>query len=338
MKETKKVWYQATVERVFDERVKLDYDSREFIARLRKKAPNEDWRLRSSLAKASLGIESDYTLTCYMCGSPVRLRGNTFEAGSKFSKTLHFSHAKFFANCPYQNPDVHSKHEIDRIKYQGQREGREHLTLKQHIAECLENEGKTSGKIVNVEVEHIIRTDIGTWRKPDINFIFNNIRVPLEIQLATTYLDVILERHHFYQHEKIAMLWVFNRFSRDNEKRAFAKTDVFVQNNENAYVFDYEQYEHSLIAGKLLLKCLYLEYYFDPEHEVVATKWHENEISLTDLTFDDQNKSLYYFDAKASRIKAEKARKEISDEIAKKQQRKIELNEAIYSLEARKNN
>lgn len=337
MNEPKNRWYHATVQRIFDERTKVDYDSQDFIARLQNESPNEEWRLRASLAKGSLGLETHDALTCYMCGNPVRLRGNTFGAGSKFNKTLHFSHARFFANCPYQNPEVHSKLEIDRRKYHGQREGHEHITLKKRIAECLDVEGTRSGNIVNVQVEQIIRTDIGSWRKPDINFSFRNIRIALEIQLATTYLDVILERHHFYRQQKIPMLWIFNRFSTDDEERAFAKTDVFIQNNENAYVFDLERYELSLIEGKLVLKCLYLEYYFDEGQDVIATKWHAKEISINDLTFDNHTSSLFYFDAKGSRTEAEKARNIFRDKIAKTQQQRMGLRQAIYSLENRKN-
>ena len=55
-----------------------------------------------------------------------------------------------------------------------------------------------------------------------------------EIQLSTTYVNVIAERRDFYLNEGGMLLWIFYNF--DAGERRLTQDDVFFNNNRNAFV------------------------------------------------------------------------------------------------------
>jgi hypothetical protein len=63
--------------------------------------------------------------------------------------------------------------------------------MKERFAQCLMLQKSMEGNIEGVAIERVIRSDVSTWRKPDINFRYKEHRIAVEIQLSTTYLDVI---------------------------------------------------------------------------------------------------------------------------------------------------
>jgi hypothetical protein len=57
----------------------------------------------------------------------------------------------------------------------------------------------------------------GEWRKPDVRATYNDVNIAFEIQLSTTYLDVIVGRRQFYLEQGGLLFWIFALF--DNEHR-----------------------------------------------------------------------------------------------------------------------
>lgn len=321
-------WHNITIEEIFDLRTRQRYFAVDFIESL-KAVPHEERRLRIELEKVRDSPEG-YIITCYMCGHPTMLRGSGFVPGTRQHKRLHFTHARPNANCEYQTPGIKSKVEINRIKYHGLREGREHIDLKEKFAKCLSIQGRNDGSISDVFVERTVkRIDENTWRKPDINFRFYGTHVAMELQLSTTYLDVINERHRFYRGLGTYMLWIFNHLSLDDQDREFAKNDVIFNNNENAYVFNLLESAKSIEEERLYLTCHFLIYRYNRRSKEIEAVWESELITLDDLTFDEATGIVYYFDSRKTRQEAKEARIKHFAEIEEVKRKKENLSQAI---------
>ena len=240
--------------------------------------------------------------TCLYCKQRVRILGS-FDAGKK---RLHFAHYKDSEDCPIKTGTQLTVEEINRIKYNGVKEGLLHYSLKTKIAENLESEARVNSRIKEIEVEKVLLStgpDKG-WKKPDISFKYDNKRIVIELQLSTTFLSVIESRQDFYQNEHTFVLWVFREFVDDDERRRFTDNDVIYSNNQNAFIYDQEMESKSLLHGKLYMKCFYKAYDFC-ESQIVES-WQEKEVSIEDLLFDEEQYKIYYFDSGASKIHSQK--------------------------------
>lgn len=75
---------------------------------------------------------------------------------------------------------------------------------------------------------------IKEWRKPDVRALFRGTPVVFEVQLSTTYINVITARREFYLRESGLLVWVFAKF--DLGARRLTQDDVYFNNNRNAFV------------------------------------------------------------------------------------------------------
>jgi competence CoiA-like predicted nuclease len=115
--------------------------------------------------------------------------------------------------------------------------------------------------------------------------------------LSTTFLEVILARTRFYKEEGKFLCWIFDSFSTLPEEQKFTDKDILYSNNCNALVANEETLGDSIKNGELTLECNYAEpkkprCLKDPIHY----KWHKKSIRFSELTFDDENHRLFYFD------------------------------------------
>lgn len=86
-----------------------------------------------------------------------------------------------------------------------------------------------TGKVSDVGVEKTIRSVVSKeWKKPDIQFNYDYEKIALELQLSTTWLDVITKRQNFYKQNGMYILWVFNRFNIDDETQDRQTTTLFI--------------------------------------------------------------------------------------------------------------
>lgn len=314
--------YKPTIEHVIACKEGKSYQSKDLLYQLKSREDLILKRLRVELLLLLQDQEPKYIYICGYCRKPVRLRG-----GQSFSKKqLHFTHAYSNPQCKYHRGELPSREELNRKIYAGLREGPVHQLLKRRLSECLILEGENFKNISNVAVEKNIRIDSHNWKRPDINFEFEDKHVALELQLSSTYLDVIMERHRFYEENKIFMLWIFKDLSLDDAERAFTLDDVIFRNNDNAYVFDDAQYKKSIAEKRLFLRCFYLTYQFVRGNERIKSTWNEVEVTLSDITFDYDNKSLYYYNSVASLSQARQEQSKYLD-------RKRELVEKLETLQ-----
>lgn len=262
---------------------------------------------RSELQKA-INKERDKLFVCYYCKQHIRIRGGIAVPGKLKREAFHFAHLKDSDDCHIKTKTKFTKEEYDAIKYNGAKESLLHIDLKEKIAECLDRNSSKSLGISNIEVEKVIRSNKieKEWKKPDINAFFNDKRIALELQLSTTWLDVITKRQHFYKEQKIFIFWIFHHFDIDDESRKLTYNDVIYTNNQNAFVFDYETYQKSIEENDLVLKCYYKTY--TAQYLNVKEDWELAYIKLSDLVFDEINFKIYFYDSNTRK-------KEVEEEI-----------------------
>lgn len=147
------------------------------------------------------------------------------------------------------------------------------------------------------------------WRKPDVQAAYKGLRVAFEIQLSTTYLDVIAARRDFYLQEGGLLFWVFARF--DAERLRMTEDDVFYNNNFNAFVVNAQTVETSLAASAFHLECIWSTPMADGG---VSGLWRQF-VRFEQLTLDSATQRAYYFDFEGQRRAREAAAQAAHDSL-----------------------
>ncbi|MFZ6641774.1 hypothetical protein ACO0LL_18695 [Undibacterium sp. TC4M20W] len=123
--------------------------------------------------------------TCSVCGIAVSLLRN------KMSRHFLFRHLKEDGWCPQISRDELSREEINSRKYNGAKESALHGRMKSLVAQSLAADKEFS----DIKVEERWMGSLSCeWRQPDICATYRGTKIVFEIQLSTTYLDVIVER------------------------------------------------------------------------------------------------------------------------------------------------
>lgn len=260
---------------------------------------------RSEQEKANQNLRPKW-LVCAVCGNNVRILGGKDKDTFARSKNFHFAHLHNSDDCPIKTTSKYSKLDINRMKYRGVPESRLHIELKENIAKGLRLNQQTKGQVTEVNVEQVIRSlDEIQWKKPDINAVFNEQRIAIELQLSTTWLDVIVSRQHFYKERGIFILWVFNIFEASDDFRKLTQSDIIYTNNYNAFVLDPNAIERIAEKKDLVLQCYYLHYFADKAY--LKSKWTHAEVTLDQLIFDPVKVQVYYKDVSKTKAAAEHA-------------------------------
>ncbi len=226
-------------------------------------------------------------LVCPYCYQPVKIRG--FVNGKK---TMHFAHLYDSGDCPIKTTNKYSKQEIERMKYNGQKESEEHIKLKEFIASCLEKDERFSD--LKVEKNFNSKGLSKEWKRPDVSAKFKGLDIVFEVQLSTTFLSVIVEREVFYRDNKTFIIWFFNKFNPDVDSQKFTEKDIIYSNKNNAFLINDETIEKSEKEGKFIIKCYYQEVLI--KNNAIEFKPEVKEICFDDLKFDYNNYKLFYYD------------------------------------------
>ncbi len=291
-----------------------------------KKPLDEITIYRSELQQAIEGYR-DPRFVCYYCKQKIRIRGGFAPGIKRKAEIFHFAHLKDSDECHLKTKNKLTKEEVDCIRYNGAKESKLHESLKNKIAICLRVNEEKKGEVSYVEVEKVIKEKLSKeWKKPDINALFHNKRIAFELQLSTTWLDVITRRQNFYFEHGIFIFWIFNTFDPNDDVRKLVFNDVIYTNKQNAYVFDEETYKRSIIENDLILKCYYKNYSLS--NQELIEKWEEKFIKLSDLTFDETNFKIFYHNA-------DEQKKKLQQEISDHNSQLEELNEKINELNNR---
>ena len=232
-------------------------------------------------------------LVCPLCSQPLKIRG-TPNLKDRI-KGLHFWHITHESDCPYQDISRYSKADIERMKFHGQKEGKLHEALKSIIAKSLSCDPIFSNIAKEQTCYHKTNPAIHS-RRPDVSAMFDGQEIVFEIQLATTFLSVVVERDMFYKENSIFIMWIFNELQHDERLQQLTKKDVIHANKINAFVVNEDTLRRSEEEHKFMLYCHYQEPMIDTEHLVIRNQWKAKEIAFRDLFLDRENYKLYFFD------------------------------------------
>ncbi len=268
-------------------------------------------------------------LVCEVCGQMVQINGGKGING----KIKYFKHLKDSKDCPIKTDTKLSREDILRGKFNGQQEGVLHIETKELIYNFLRlnKESKAEVSFVKQEMVNKSERDYLKWKKPDVTSIFKDKKLVFEIQLATTFLDVICERQHFYKENQSFIIWVFKNFEIEADKQRFTQKDIFYSNNRNAFILDDEAIRLSNLHNDLFLLCQYQ----NPKEkdEIIIYEWESKYVNLSDLIFDETTLKVYYFDVNLAENKIAdiiekkiKKRKAIEKNL-KEEQEKLRLQE-----------
>lgn len=231
---------------------------------------------------------------CAACHKPVKPRMSP-------DSRRFFWHFRKNVRCPYQGKSGPSQRILDAMRYNGQKEGAEHQRIKRLLADSLTADNSFDGETLAIEQRWWGETDEDKWRIPDVSIVRNGIRIAFEVQLSTTYLSVMRERHRFYLNNGGLLFWIFREAQTLNPRQM--QDDIFYWNNSNLFVVDDETYRLSLEQGVFVLRCHYLEPQLDdPE------MWREKIVRFSELTLDCATQRAFYYNNEAARLTMEEQR------------------------------
>ncbi len=234
---------------------------------------------------------------CPLCG------GALFIACARAETRFHFKHRHENGNCPVSTRGTLSQEEIRALKYNGAKESEKHRQMKAWLVEALHADGRFSA----VEVEQTWNSTLTKdRRRPDVQAVFQGVRIAFEVQLSTTFLDVIAARRNFYLAEGGLLFWVFAKFDMANLR--MTEEDVLYSNNMNAFVFNEKLAALSKQRSRLHFGC----YWAEPEPDGEPGPLKKSLVSFDQLTQDTRRQRVFFYDFEEAR---ESPRRELRAEI-----------------------
>lgn len=255
---------------------------------------------------------------CGFCGKELKICGG---GEGRNKQRLHFRHKYKNLNdyCIYTDEESKTRRQIELEKYANEEESKLHQELKNTIAKTLDTHYGADSKI-----EQYIRDQQNPrfYRRPDIRAIFPDKDVVVEVQITSTFLDVILGRQDFYAEHNMHLLWVVNEF----KPELFHQKDILYSSKDNIFVFDCEAHKKTKDEGKLYLKCYHKYYYCNTNGYILQHPNFSCElITFDDLIFNPTDYSVYYFDIDENRKQCEAEQKVIKERIQKEEKERQRL-------------
>lgn len=217
--------------------------------------------------------------------------------------------------CPHKTRGDLNHAQILAAKFNGQKEGRRHKEIKRRIVLTLSSDSSFS----SIAEE---RRWIGAlaWRRPDVQAAWNHptageIRIALEAQLSTTFIDVIAERRSFYRSEGGVLMWIFPGFE-SAYSRQFAD-DIRDNNNSNVFVIDDETVARSESEGKAYVRCHYAMPRLSLGRDV-EDEWKSEIVPFDALKVNRGRQQVYFHDYAQQRAGIEGLRDVLADATLRK--------------------
>lgn len=220
---------------------------------------------------------------CSLCSVPVYLIANQH-------KRFFFRHDREDGSCPAQTRSPLSRDEILARKYHGLRESEPHRRIKALVARSLTADPAFSE--VLVERQWRSSSDPRNRRRPDVQATGPMGGVAFEVQLSTTFLDVVAARRCFYRQEGALLVWMMGWF--DPEYRRLTTDDLLFSNNSNILVVDEETTTLSESTGRFHVRC----HYRRPvrKGDELVDHWESSLVAFVDLRRDDEAQRCWHFD------------------------------------------
>ncbi len=236
--------------------------------------------------------EGEPKFTCAVCGTALHI--NSMKASRRF----YFKHSHEDGTCPIKTREALSQEEIDARRYNGAKESKEHRAMKEWIRMSLAMDPEFS----DIQTEQPWKgKQTGGYRRPDVRGTYRDVPVVFEVQLSSTYVNVMAARKRFYLAEGAMLLWVFAEF--DEALRAMVQEDVFYNNNQNAFLVTADTVTASREQGKLMLECVWRE----PVTPTVVKTLTRRVVAFDQLTLKQSAQQVYFYDFYGERGKLEEA-------------------------------
>lgn len=241
----------------------------------------------------------------------------------KTKNWFYFRHLKEDGRCSAKTRGDLNHKQINAIRYAGIVESEPHKRFKQLMHDCL----RADPSFTDVEIEktRISSTSKGKRRTPDVSANKSGLVHAFEVQLSTTFLDVVLDRRCFYRDEGAILIWVLPDFSPDG--RTMMEDDIFFHNNCNVLVLNEEIATRSISEEKLYFGCWYRQPFANGTE--YSEQWKYEVVTFDNLKVDVERQRIFYFDYETEKLA-------INREI-ERQQEVVQKNLAEKYAEKRRN-
>lgn len=227
---------------------------------------------------------------CPVCGEVLKLRSAGRPEGDPMAVSqFHFWHWRR-NSCPLSQKNGWDRKAILAAKYHGQREGQAHIRLKSMIRDSLECDPRFSN--VRVEETWRLQGDPTQWRRPDVSAVFCGKPIVFEIQLSTTFVDVMAERRNFYRERGALLIWIVSEY--DHDWARITHHDIFYTNNRNIFVANQDTLDASVLASSLRLEANWQEPVI--QGGGICYRVKKKMVEFSDLTLDFDGQRAYFFD------------------------------------------
>ena len=138
------------------------------------------------------------------------------------------------------------------------------------------------------------------WRKPDVKTVRSGQRIALEVQLSTTFVEVVAQRQAFYRRNFGHLIWFFRDLSIAGFRQA--EDDIFCSNNRNAFLITEDTLALSQQEGRMAMECAWLEPFMAEGR--IEHRQHRQVVFFDQLQFDVSDigaPRAYFFDYDAAR-------------------------------------
>ncbi|MBG6083200.1 DUF6035 family protein [Rubrivivax gelatinosus] len=228
---------------------------------------------------------------------------------------LHFRHKGGDGDCSAVTSGQLSQEAIDARRYNGQKESWLHQEMKTWLQRSMHADGRFTG--VHAE-RRWCDTVTGEWRRPDVQAVYRGLRVVFEVQLSSTYINVIAQRREFYLREGGLLFWIFADFAAG--VRRLTQDDVFYNNNRNAFVVSPRSVAASEAQKRFLLECVWAE----PLPGGGVSPLQRALVPFDELALDVETQRAYHFDFDGRRAELERDLVRRQRELAERRRERLE--------------
>ena len=236
--------------------------------------------------RVRMRLQTDPLYRCSICGVAVHV------CSSPNRRRFFFKHREQDGSCPANTAGELNQDEINARKYNGAKESKLHLRMKDWITQCLALDGRFEAVRQEARWKGALPS---LWRKPDITAQYGGMHVAFEIQLSTTPLAVIAARRIFYQAEGALLFWIFAEF--EQEYRRLTEDDIFFSNNLNAFVVNQKTVEACIEAKEFLLECVWVQ----PMDGGGLSGLYRRLLPFDSLTLQQETQRAFWFDFDGAR-------------------------------------
>lgn len=233
-------------------------------------------------------------LVCATCSVPVYLACST-------NKHFFFRHRHEDGSCPAVTRTDLSEADIKAMKYRGAQESGAHKRIKALLLRSL----AADPRFKDVASEKTWKASEGLTglRRPDVSARTDTDRLAFEVQLSTTFMDVVLSRKEFYRAEGAALVWVLPYFH--PSYRRMTDDDILFGNNSNVFVVDEKSAVASEAAGTFIMTCWYRKPLIKGGY--IVDEWVERQVCWDEVTVDVDRQTIVAFDywQEAARLREE---------------------------------